>query len=316
VLVKARQASDLLGATKMDRPEWIAVDPRSGEVYCTLTGNAERGAPGRPGVDAANPRAGNVMGHIVRWKEEGDFDADRFSWTHFVLAGDPRAARVEARGDAKGDAFACPDGLWFDARGTLWIQTDMGHVGDGPGRVREPRQQRDARRRPAYRTGAALPGGARRLRDHRRDDDARPAHDVRQRPAPGASRRANAPTRPRRAASRAGPTAAGRARRRWRSAGSTAGRSAPERRARRRQSSVVSSTPRAAGRRDRRRAGTRRSSRGARSTVASAVVQEFGAHAGDLAQRGHEPRRGLDARPLGEASGRAARGGRRRTLSR
>jgi uncharacterized protein len=39
VLIKTRQASDLLGATKMDRPEWIAID-KQGWVYCTLTSPA------------------------------------------------------------------------------------------------------------------------------------------------------------------------------------------------------------------------------------------------------------------------------------
>jgi hypothetical protein len=124
VLVKCRQASDLLGATKMDRPEWIAVDPRSGEVYCTLTNNTRRGADKQPAVDAANPRANNSMGNIIRWKEAGDFDATRFTWSHFVMAGDPANARAEAKGNIKGDAYGSPDGLWFDERGVLWIQTD------------------------------------------------------------------------------------------------------------------------------------------------------------------------------------------------
>jgi secreted PhoX family phosphatase len=124
LLVKSRQASDRLGGTPMDRPEWIAVDPRSGEVYCTLTNNSRRGAAGHPAADAANPRANNTMGHIIRWKEQGDFDADRFQWNHFVLAGDPVNARAEARGNIRGDSYGSPDGLWFDPRGLLWIQTD------------------------------------------------------------------------------------------------------------------------------------------------------------------------------------------------
>jgi secreted PhoX family phosphatase len=33
VLIKTRQASDLLGATKMDRPEWIAVDAGLGLLH-------------------------------------------------------------------------------------------------------------------------------------------------------------------------------------------------------------------------------------------------------------------------------------------
>ena len=125
VLIRSRQASDLLGATKMDRPEWIAIDPTSGEIYCTLTNNSNRGTPNNPAVDAANPRANNVMGQIIRWKENGDFDATDFKWNHLVLAGDPANTRPEAQGNIQGDIFACPDGLAFDARGTLWIQTDM-----------------------------------------------------------------------------------------------------------------------------------------------------------------------------------------------
>ncbi len=124
VVIKARQASDILGATKMDRPEWLTIDAANKEVYCTLTNNSERGKPGQPGVDAANPRANNVMGQIIRWKERGDFDSQSFDWNHLVLAGDPANARPEAKGNVKGDIFACPDGIAFDARGLLWIQTD------------------------------------------------------------------------------------------------------------------------------------------------------------------------------------------------
>ncbi len=124
VVIKSRQASDLLGATKMDRPEWIAIDQRTREVYCTLTNNSSRGAKDMPGVDAANPRANNVMGGIIRWKEDGDFDASTFAWDHLVLAGDPANARADAKGNVKGDIFACPDGVMLDARGVLWIQTD------------------------------------------------------------------------------------------------------------------------------------------------------------------------------------------------
>ena len=124
VVIKARQASDALGATKMDRPEWLAIDQKSGEVYCSLTNNSARGAPGQPGLDAANPRANNAMGHIIRWKDDGDFDATTLRWSLLVLAGDPANARPEAKGNVHGDIFACPDGLMLDTRGVLWIQTD------------------------------------------------------------------------------------------------------------------------------------------------------------------------------------------------
>ena len=135
VLVRTRQAADLLGATRMDRPEWLAIDQAQGVVYCTLTNNSARGAPGRPGVDAANPRANNVMGQVIRWQEEGDFDGQRMRWDHLLLAGDPANARPEARGNIQGDIFACPDGLLLDARGLLWIQTDAAAYEMGRGEM-------------------------------------------------------------------------------------------------------------------------------------------------------------------------------------
>lgn len=124
VLIKSRQASDLLDAIKMDRPEWLTSDQANGEVFCTLTNNSERGMPGKPGVDAANPRANNSMGGVIHWKEDLDFDATTFRWNHLVLAGDPANERPEAKGNVKGDIFGCPDGLAFDARGVPWMQTD------------------------------------------------------------------------------------------------------------------------------------------------------------------------------------------------
>ena len=126
VVIKARQASDALGATKMDRPEWVAIDTDSRWVYCTLTNNSQRGAAGQPGPDAANPRSNNVMGQIIRWKEDGDFDGTGFVWNHLLLAGDPANSRTEAQGNIRGDVFASPDGIAFAPGGLLWICTDLG----------------------------------------------------------------------------------------------------------------------------------------------------------------------------------------------
>ena len=128
VLVKTRQACDVLGATRMDRPEWVAVSPLDGFVYCSLSNNVARGMPGKQGVDAANPRANNTMGQIIRWKEEGDFDGDSFAWNHLVLAGDPANERAEAKGNIRGDAFSSPDTLAFDSQGRLWIGTDISNT--------------------------------------------------------------------------------------------------------------------------------------------------------------------------------------------
>ena len=126
ILIKTRQAADRAGATKMDRPEWTAVNPRDKSVYCTLTNNSARGAKDQLGTDAANPRANNTFGHIIRWHErDSDAAALAFKWDIFVLAGDPLLADANKQGNIKGDVFGSPDGLWFDPAGRLWIQTDV-----------------------------------------------------------------------------------------------------------------------------------------------------------------------------------------------
>jgi uncharacterized protein len=126
ILINTRGAADVVGATKMDRPEWVAVHPTTGEAYCALTNNVNRGKAGSPGSDPSNPRPDNVFGHIVRWRETGgDAAATRLEWDVFVLCGNPTLADANKRGNIKGDVFGSPDGLWFDARGVLWIQTDV-----------------------------------------------------------------------------------------------------------------------------------------------------------------------------------------------
>jgi len=141
VLTHARLAADALGATKMDRPEWTAVNPANGEVYLTLTNNSTR-TPGN--TDAANPRAyidppsssvSNRNGHIIRLRETGDTsEALTFSWDIYLFAAgsDLNATNINLSGlDATND-LSSPDGLWFgrpsNASGlvtpVLWIQTD------------------------------------------------------------------------------------------------------------------------------------------------------------------------------------------------
>lgn len=126
VLTMTRQAADLLGATKMDRPEWIAVHPETREVYCNLTNNADRGKPGKPATDAANPRRENAFGHTIRWREtHRDPAAREFTWDIFALAGNGDQTDANKCGNINGDLYGSPDGLWFDPHGRLWIQTDV-----------------------------------------------------------------------------------------------------------------------------------------------------------------------------------------------
>lgn len=123
VLVKTRMAADVVGGTKMDRPEWIAIDPyQTGSVYCTLTNNSKRGTEGNAGTDAANPRVKNNYGHIIRWQEKDqDFLSETFSWDIFALGGN----KLKGENSVKGDDFGSPDGLRFDNNGILWVQTDV-----------------------------------------------------------------------------------------------------------------------------------------------------------------------------------------------
>ncbi len=133
ILVNTRLAADAVGATKMDRPEWVSVHPDSGDVYVTLTNNDKRTA-----TDAANPRAANIYGQIVRWREAGgDAAAMTFEWDIFVLAGNP--VKYTDRADLKSgsanvtrdNTFNSPDGLAFDKAGRLWIQTDGKYSNSG-----------------------------------------------------------------------------------------------------------------------------------------------------------------------------------------
>ncbi len=121
IAIHTRIAAKMAGATPMDRPEWLAVHPETREVFVSLTNHKSRHA-----TDAANPRANNVFGHIIRWKEDRDDPTSTaFRWQIFILAGNPQHADSVQQGNAKGDFFACPDGLKFDSTGILWIQTDM-----------------------------------------------------------------------------------------------------------------------------------------------------------------------------------------------
>lgn len=142
ILVHARIAADAAGATKMDRPEWVAVNPENGEVYVTLTNNSQRGS-NHP-IDAANPRQysddddatsrlrGNINGHIIRFRETADdVNAKSFTWDIFLFgAEEDSIPGVNLSGLTGANDFSSPDGMWFDGRGVLWIQTDDGAYTD------------------------------------------------------------------------------------------------------------------------------------------------------------------------------------------
>lgn len=194
ILINTRMAADALGATMMDRPEWVALRTYAGEhyerarkkagpgnlpfyntdypleLYCTLTGNDQRGDGGktgttsvnqpdgtttasssRPPVDRANPRPDNDFGHIIRWRDDNsEVTSLGFEWDIYLLAGDAQTRKTLAANylttnlvaESPGIGpyyqgqiidtspknptnFGAADGLWFDAFGRLWIQTDQ-----------------------------------------------------------------------------------------------------------------------------------------------------------------------------------------------
>lgn len=145
VLIHARLAADAAGATKMDRPEWGAVNPRNGEVYMALTNTNARSRP-LAQLDAANPRhyndpkttgqnqVGNPNGHIIRFAEAGNHAAaTSFRWDVYLFGARATAdaANVNLSGLTDANDFSSPDGLWFsEATGVLWIETDDGAYTD------------------------------------------------------------------------------------------------------------------------------------------------------------------------------------------
>lgn len=152
VLIRTRQAADRVGATMMDRPEWVTARPSvPGEVYLACTNNNRRGTStassnnpdgtttggtARPPIDEANPRAVNNWGQIVKIMETGgDGTATTFAWELFLIAGNPQAFPGDAKAGSSNitvdNMFNSPDGITFDDRDRLWIQTDGNYSNTG-----------------------------------------------------------------------------------------------------------------------------------------------------------------------------------------
>lgn len=125
VVIFARLAADMLGATKMDRPEDVDANPKTNKVYVMLTNNTRRKDDQ---VNAANPRAKNAFGHIIEMTPEGgDHAAEDFTWEILVKCGDPSVADVGATfnpATTKDGWFGMPDNCVIDAEGRLWVATD------------------------------------------------------------------------------------------------------------------------------------------------------------------------------------------------
>jgi secreted PhoX family phosphatase len=140
ILIFSRIAGSAVGATTMDRPEWIAANPHAVEAYCCLTNNKNRGVKPNAGGDETpangpNPRETNRYGQIVRWMPHNDdHAADTFDWDLYVMAGNPDVhsdAYAGSENVTSGNLFNSPDGMAFDSNGLLWIQTDGDDSNEG-----------------------------------------------------------------------------------------------------------------------------------------------------------------------------------------
>ncbi len=133
ILCFTRIAASKVGATTMDRPEWVAANPLKAEAYCALTNNKNRGVKPNAGgddtsVNGPNPRETNKYGQIVRWTPaDENHAAQDFTWDLFVMAGNPTVYDNAYGGSEninEGNMFNSPDGMAFSSDGLLWIQTD------------------------------------------------------------------------------------------------------------------------------------------------------------------------------------------------
>ncbi|EAH6694871.1 PhoX family protein [Campylobacter coli] len=131
ILINTRLAASVVGATPMDRCEWIASHKESGsrEVFATLTNNKNRTQ-----ANAANPRTKNLYGQILKWIPKNSHKDDEFTWEIFTLVGNPDNQKGLNKGSnniTSENKFNSPDGLKFDRDGRLWIQTDGSYSNKG-----------------------------------------------------------------------------------------------------------------------------------------------------------------------------------------
>lgn len=126
ICVFTREAADLVGATPMDRPEDIEVNPVNRRVYAALTNNTRRA---EDATDGPNPRGPNTYGHILELTEDGgDSASTAFTWDVFILCGDPanpeHGTYFAGFDQSELDSISAPDNVAFDGAGNLWVTTD------------------------------------------------------------------------------------------------------------------------------------------------------------------------------------------------
>lgn len=107
MLIHCREAAHLVGGSKLDRPEDIDFDPKTGTVYVTLTNNKAKD---------------NYHGSVIKIIEkDGDPLSMKFEYELFKAGG-------------LDTGFSSPDNLLIDHNRNIWLTSDISgsQVGKGP----------------------------------------------------------------------------------------------------------------------------------------------------------------------------------------
>lgn len=106
IQIRTRMAAKLVGATPLDRPEDIEIDPKTNSIIVALTNN--------------KPKK-NFYGSLLKIEEKNqDFASLKFTSSTFVAGGPSQG-------------ISCPDNLVFDPKGNLWVTNDISGYEIGKG---------------------------------------------------------------------------------------------------------------------------------------------------------------------------------------
>ncbi|NJN39447.1 MAG: DUF839 domain-containing protein, partial [Acaryochloridaceae cyanobacterium CSU_3_4] len=119
ILIDAHYAANAAGATCTARPEDTDVNA-NGTLFVTFTSGSPSSSDGSPDSRVFKGPKGETAyeyGWVMRLNEDGnDPAAMTFKWSMFATGGEPADG---------GLGFANPDNIEFDAKGNLWLVTDM-----------------------------------------------------------------------------------------------------------------------------------------------------------------------------------------------